>query len=356
MAGIFGTYGVYTMGFDMDPSGAEVFNLVTHGAAVTSPTPFSFGYGWQLGNTNAGILLGTNLTTLIIGARFYTTTIPTSSSAFVFGWYDATAGGFQVTLQVTSTGALQFYLGNSTATPIGPASAAGIISPNTWNPYLECTVTISATVGFVECRANGVTVITTAATQNTKNTANTFVNGFQFSSVGSATTTFDDWYMLDTTAASPYNTYLCPSGGGLWIRGDAPNANSATGGRNAWTPTSPTGANFSNNANIPFSATEFDADSNPGDYDMFRYPALPSSVITVLLINEWAVLDLDAAGARTVELNCHSNGTDSPSAAFTPATGTPTLYNQVSLVDPHTGSAWTVANAGVAEFGVKVQT
>jgi hypothetical protein len=110
-----------------------------------------------------------------------------------------------------------------------------------------------------------------------------------------------------------------------------------------------------NVGNIPAVATKYNADGTAGDYDMFQFPALPSNTATVLAIDEWALILLDSAGARTVELNTYSNGTDSATAAFTPG-ATAAYANEVSTVDPHTGSAWTVANAGACELGVKVQT
>jgi hypothetical protein len=215
-------------------------------------------------------------------------------------------------------------------------------------------VTISATVGQVQAYLNGTQVITTAASQNTKSTTNTFVNAFQFQQSG-INMFVDDWYMLDTTGTSPLNTFLTAAGGTPQCRGEAPNANSAVGGRNAWTPTNPTNVNYSNVANIPAVSTKYNADSTAGDYDMFKFPPLPSNVTTVLAVNEWAIIGLDSSGARTVELNCYSNGTDSASAAFTPAAiGSPVYYNQLLTLDPHTSAAWTVTNAGAAELGAKV--
>jgi hypothetical protein len=347
MAGKF-QLGCIFMGFDMDPTAAQVFDQAATGLGDSAVTPFSFGWSWSNGNNASGILLNTNLTTIISGFRFHVTALP-GTSGILCSAYDATAAAIQVSLRVNSTGQLQFYLGAGTGTPIGSASSAGTIVASTW-AHIEVTITISATVGFVEARVNGAVVITTAATQNTKSTANTFLNAFQITGANNPCH-FDDWYMLDGTGAAPFNAYL----GGVQIRGDAPNANSAVAGRNAWTPTNPTNVNCTNVANIPAVATKYNADGTAGDYDMFQFPALPANTLTVLAVDEWALLLLDSAGARTVELNAYSNATDSPTAAFTPGT-TAAYTNQVSTVDPHTGSAWTVANAGAAELGVKVQT
>jgi hypothetical protein len=351
MAGIFQS-GLYTNGFDMDQTAAQIFTQSTNGATVqNSPTPYSFGYCCSCyGGTN-GILLGTNLTTLFVGVNINLTALP-GSSCVIFNFYDATAGAAQVTLRVTSTGTLQFYLGSGTGTPIGSASSVSVVA-NTWC-YLAAKVVIAASGGgSVSCQVADSTVITQGSV-TTQSTANTFVNAFQFQQSG-IDMYVDDWWMLDGTGSAPFNTYIAAP----WqCRGEAPIANSAVGGRNAWTGTPATGSNtYQNVAHVPANSSDYDYDSNPGDYDMFRFPNLPSNVASVLAVNEWALVGLDSSGARTVELDCYSNGTDNASAAFTPAAiSSPTYYNLMNTVDPHTGSAWTVANAEAAELGMKVQS
>jgi hypothetical protein len=345
MAGIF-QRGVYSMGFDMSPAVAQVFTLGGSGGLSTT-TPFGSGFSYSTGSFS-GISFGTNLTKLIFGMRVNLAALSGGSPFFVF--YDATAGADQVNLRAFPDGHLQFCSGSS-ATAIGPASAAGLITASIW-VYIEVSIIMSATVGFVECRLNGVTtpVISSAATLNTIPTGNAWVSGFFLQSPTGAACFWDDWYMLDTTAASPLNTYL----GNVQVKGDKASANSAVGGRNAYTPTNPTNVNFSNVGNAPINTAEYNADSTAGDYDMFRFPAL--SATTVLFLNEWVQIELDAAGARTVALNCYSNGTDDLGTAFTPSAGSYQLINQAEIVDPHTGAAWTVTNAQAAEFGVKTVT
>jgi hypothetical protein len=346
MSGIFQN-GVWCMGFDMQPSGSQILTHTTQGSP-NSTTAFGFGSSWST-NASPGVIFGTNLAGVIHGIRLQLPGLPVTSG-LIYQWWDLTTNTVQISLRLFADGHLQFYLGSGTGTPIGPASAAALVLANTW-VYIECSVIISSTVGFVECRLNGVStpIITTAATQNTQNSANAYTNCADFVSPF-ASSLFDDWYMLDKTGSSPLNTYL----GNVQARGDAPNNNSATGGRNAWTPTNPTNVNHTNVANVPANSAEYDSDSTPGDFDMFRFPALPGSVATVFAVNEWALLELDSAGARTVSLDCESGGTDSLSPAITPNAGTLTYYNQMSVVDPNTSAAWTPTNAGNAELGVKL--
>lgn len=339
--------GVWSMGFDMDPTVSAVFDLGTAGAMQTSPVPFGTGYSWNTGSTNdAGISLGTNLVTLILGIRAYWPTLPNSGAySTMLNFYDLTGAASQVTLQVYSDGHFQFFRGSGTANPIGSASATGLMRPGTWT-YIEAKVTIDGSAGVVQLQVNGSSAISSSSL-NTKATGNTWVSAIYLPSPSSASN-YDDWYMLDMTAASPLNAFL----GNVQVKGDKPNANSAVGGRNAFTPTNPTNVNYTNVGNIPYSASEYNSDATVGDYDMFRFPSL--SAASVFFINEFVVLELDSAGARTVELDCYSSGTDAAGSALTPASGSPSLYNQPYIVDPNTSAAWTVAAAQAAELGVKI--
>ena len=343
--------GYWATGFDMDLTAAQLFTQSAGGSASTSVTPFSFGYAWQTGSAVCGILLNTNLTTLYAGFRVYVQgSIGTSS--ILCSWYDAAANGTQVSLRVTSTGALQFYLGSGTGTPIGSASAAGTVVLNTWVHIQTKVLIAGSSGGSVACYVNGSgTAATSTSSVTTLSTANTWVNAFQLQ--GTNPTYFDDFWMLDNSGSSPFNTYL----GIIQVREEAPSANSAvTGGRNNFTPTNPTNVNYTNVGTTPATAAKYNADGTVGDWDQFAFPALPSNVASVLAVNALALLLLDSAGARTVELNCSavSGGTptDNLGSAFTPGT-TATLYLLNNPLDPH-GASWTVANAGSAELGLKV--
>jgi hypothetical protein len=350
MAGSIFQNGTFFCGFDGNPSLSLIFTQGVGGGGSSTNTPF--GYGLSINPQNIffaydGILFGENISTHYNGCAFMVPGLPGSVS-YYHTWVDVTAGVTQLALRLNPNGQLQFYLGSGTGTPIGSASSALTIQPNVY-VYLETAVTIGASgTGSVKCNVNGANVIT-ATGVTTQSSSNAWVNCFQFGATTANSPFYDDWYMLDGTGSAPYNTFLGP----IQVRGDVPTANSVVGGRNAWTPTSPTGVNYSNVANIPASSTKFNADSNPGDYDMFRYNSLPSNVTNVLATNEWATLLLDSAGARTVALNTYSNGTDSIGTSFTPSS-TAALYNKVSLVDPHTSSAWTVSGVNAAEHGVKV--
>lgn len=336
--------GVFSCGFDMDPTAAEIFTQSAQGSATASGTPFGSGFCWSNGNNTSGILLNVNLTTLIAGFRInLNAAIP--ASQIICSWYDATAGAIQVSLRVLANGQLQFYLGSGTGTPLGSPAALGTMIANTWT-WVEAKVTISATVGVVECYVNGTQVIT-ASSLNTKSTANTFVNAFQLQGATNPCQ-FDDWYMLDTTGSSPLNTYL----GNIRVAGSVANG---AGSHTQFTPTNPTNVNYSNTANVPANVAQYNADNNVGDIDSYAFPAIPFSPVSVLFLNHWYKVELDTAGARTVVPGVRSGGSDTfDSTQQTPPNGTYKYFNKPWTLDPNTSSAWTVTNAGNAELSVKI--
>jgi hypothetical protein len=355
--------GLWTCGFDMQPGLSQIFTHGSSGSLVTTTTPFTFGFSTSFGVGSPGFFAinGINfngtLTTHFAGFYLLTNTMPTTNS-LICQWFDITGNAAQVNLRYFNDGHLQFYSGGSSSvTTLGPASATGLIPLNTF-VHIEPKVVFNATTGSVQCRINGTNVIPSTGSLNTVPTGNVWAQAFDFVE-GPAVGTFfvDDVYMLDGTGSAPFNTFLGP----CQCRGDAPNANSAVGGRNAWTNTSTGSSFFANFVNVgqlggnANKQSDYNFDTTPGDYDMFRYPSLPSTVSNVFAVNTWSQVELDSAGIRTVSQNCYSSGTDSLGAAFTPTlTGSPSMYLSVNTTDPHTSSTWTVANAQAAELGVKL--
>lgn len=338
--------GVWSCGFDMSPSASEIFNNAASGSA-SSTTAFGSGFSWSH-SASPGITFGANVVTFVIGVRFNLNLPATSASLLAFG--DATAGTSQLRLWAFNDGSVRFFLGTTNGTPIGAASATGLLATNVW-VYLEAKVVIGAAgTGSVELRVNGnSTPVITQGSVTTQNTANTWVSQLNFISP-TGTTLVDDWYMLDTTGASPLNTYL----GNVRIVSDAPNG---AGSHAQWTPTNPTNVNWSNAANIPANTAQYNSDGTVGDIDSYAFPSIGGNPTSVLFLNHWYKTELDSAGTRTVVPGCRSGGTDFfDTTAQTPPNGTYKYFNKPWTVDPNTSAAWTIANAQNAELAVKINT
>lgn len=357
MATIFKN-GWWSMGFDMSPTGANVFNgggssapNVGNSGAVGN-TPYLQGLSWALLNQFSLINLGTNLATLWTGFWVKLPSLPGTNQR-ILAWYDLSTTTIQCNLRVYSDGHFELCSGSGTTRITGTsASATGLIVANTWC-HIQTKITIDPSAGVFQLVINDSGSHTTAISGtglNTRTSANSWVSQLELNSVVTTGNTFyDDWWMLDNSGSSPFNGFL----GIIQVQGDKPSANSAVGGRNAYTPSNPQNDNHLNVGNIPATTAQFNSDNSTGDYDMFRFPSL-SSAASVLGLNVWVTIGQDAGGTHTIGIDCYSGGTDAISSAITPAAiTTPSFVNQTFNVDPNTSAAWTPTNAGNAELGVK---
>jgi hypothetical protein len=342
--------GLFTEGFDDAPVASDVFDLSISGSSQTSGTPFGSGYCFSANaGTGPGRSLGVNLTTLWMGVRYFVSSLP-STNGILLTFQDVTGNAAQVTLRLFSDGSLQFYLGSGTGTTIGSASATGVIRANTW-VYLETKIVIGASgTGSVELRINGnTTAVISASSVTTRSTTNTWVSGVYLAGA-TGTPLWDDWYMLDNTGSSPFNGYL----GNVRVNGQVA---SGAGSHTQFTPTNPTNINWSNTANTPANAAEYNADGTVGDIDTYAFPNISGSPSSVLAVTQKYKVELDTAGVRTIVPVCRSGGTDytGPNAQ-TPPNGSYQRFSRVWVKDPNTSSAWTVSNAQGAELGLKINS
>jgi hypothetical protein len=361
--------GIWCCGVDFLPTGAlganSVFNS-TSGATI-GPTYARFtGKGAQLNSNtyNGGYLgkaLGVNLASMYLGFSFESTGLPSSGLFIIATFYDATAGGAQVSLCYNSSGELGFYTGNGllsydpsmTLLTGSTLSAVNTIIPNSYC-YIEVFLTINAGSGVLQVNVNGPSVLSLSGL-NTRSTANSWVN---YVYLGSGQTSgygnnhnIDDIYMLDTTGAAPFNTFLGPGR----IQTDGPTADSATSGLNAWSYTTPPGTDYGCCANIPANATQYCYDSNPGDRMSFKFPSLATA--KVFFLNTWFSVQEDASGTRTIVPIFRNNSIDQVGPSAISLATSYSYYNQISTLDPNTGSAWSsesVATAAGCEIGLKV--
>jgi hypothetical protein len=361
--------GVFCCGFDFLPTGTPtvggVFSAVNGSPTIGSSYAHVSGYGIQFnGNqVSVGKALGVNLASMYVGIAYECVALPTGATQnMLFTFYDSTAGAPQLTVAVNSSGQLGFYLGTnglpsygSLGSLVGSLSPSGTIVGGSYN-YLEFFVTINASTGAVTCNVNGTTVIT-ATGVNTKSTANAYTNYIYFGSSttsgGSCNQYFDDLYMLDTTGASPYNTFLGPGR----IQTDGPSQDSATSGLNNWSYTTPPGTDYGCCDNIPANSAQYCYDSTVGDRMSFRFPSLTTA--KVFFLNTWYLAEEDAAGTRTIVPIFRNNSVDQVGPSPNSLGTTYTYYNQPSTLDPNTGAAWsteTVATAAGCEIGLKVNS
>lgn len=361
--------GVFSLGFDFLPTGTPtvggVFDGVQGSPSIGATYARFSGYGMQCNGNRIYIWksLHVNLASTINGFGFYCAALPSPGTLnLLFTWYDSTANSSQVTLAYNSQGQLGFYTGSGnlnsysgTLTLVGSLSATGTIVAGSYMT-IEALVTINSSSGVVEAYVNGGQVIYNTGL-NTQTSSNAWVNqvymGSSSSSGSGCNQYFDDWYSLDMTGSSPFNTFLGPGR----IQTDGPNADSATSGLNAWSYTTPPGTDYGCCANIPANSAQYIYDSNVGDRASFRFPSL--STAKVFFLNTWFSAEEDAAGTRTIVPIFRNNSVDQVGPSPISLGTSYVYYNQPSTVDPNTGVAWaseTVATAAACEIGLKVNS
>ena len=356
--------GVWCCGFDFLPSAnitaGGVWDQVNDNSAISSSYARFSGKGINVqgfGGAYIGRSFGVNLASCVVGFAFEPSALPSSGVQLIAELYDSVAGNQQLTLGYNSSGQIGLYsagglVGGGTLTLLSGSSlsAAGAIVANSYC-YIELVVTIGSS-GSAQVWVNGAEVIN--FTGNTQQTANAWANRFYLgSSSGSNSMYFDDVYMLDTTGTAPLNARLGP----VRVQTDGPNADSATGGLNAWAYTTPQGTDYGNAANIPANASQYNYDANVGDRMSFKFPSI--STAKVWFLNTWYSAEEDAAGTRTVVPIYRNNSIDQVGPTAVSLGSTFTYYNQPSTIDPNTGNLWeqgTVAAAGGCEIGLKVNS
>jgi len=363
MAGIFGNTGVWSCGFDFLPTIANtnvansVFDYIFNNYSV-DPTYARFaGKGVRVAS---GAFIGrsfqVNLQSYYAGFALLTQSLPVGQNDMIALGQDTVANAQQFNLAVNQQGALGFYTDGgpgigapSTLVAGSSLSANGVIAANSY-ALIELYAKIAASGGVLQVRVNGATVLTFNG--NTKKTANSFVNLQMLCAAGGGAHYFDDFYMLDTTAPAPLNTFL----GNGRIQTDGPNADSASTGLNQWAFTTPQGTDYGNAANIPANAAQFNSSSTVGQRMSFRFPAF---VTKPTFLNTWYSANIDVAGVRAITPIYRSNNIDQVGPNPNTLTSSFVYYNQPSIIDPNTNDLWFNGAPGAAsncEIGLTVST
>ena len=274
--------------------------------------------------------------TLIFGIAFYQTTAAVTST---FSFYDGTTLGVNVGI-VTSTGVVTIKTG---ATTLGTYTLS--LSINTWY-YLEIKVLCDGSVGTVEVRVNGTSLIALTG-QNTKAGTHSYHDGVMFTaSSQSSQQRFDDIYICDGSG-STQNNFL----GVCQVIGLSATADTAT---IQFTPS--TGLTHYNlvNERLEDDDTSYVESPTIGLTDYYNYLSnVLTGVGSILAIQVNTTCKIAGTGCTLrspISSNdVVANGTDN--------TVTSTSYackHSISVVDPNTNAAWTIAGLNAASIGIKM--
>ena len=291
-------------------------------------------------NASLRRVLGGAKTFVGLGGAFYWTSLPAGNNVQrVFDFRDA--GNFQqIVLYIQSTGTISAYRNTThlgtTATPVLTANAY---------QHIEAQILFSQTVGTIEVRVNGVTVLSLSG-QDTCNTANVECSQVTLAGGGGSggNCYLDDIYAYDNTGS--YNN--------SWI-GDRrvltlfPNANTATAD---WTAVgAATGYECIDEAN-PNDDTDYINATAAGKISQFglqNTPAGVSAISGVVMIERARKTE---AGIGNTKVSIVS-GASVSAGADKPLTEIYTYRQDVFETDPATAAPFTPSGVDSLQFKVE---
>jgi hypothetical protein len=214
-----------------------------------------------------------------------------------------------------------------------------------WN-FVEIGCVLSATVGYLEFRVNGLTAVSISGINTIAPYANNTASIIGFGAA--APWYIDDFYCNDGTTSDPgtypNNSFM----GNCRVVTLFPTQNASV----QWTPL--TGANWQE-----VSETEFDGDTSynttttVGYTDTFNANSLISSAAEVISVWVMGGYKMTDAGARTVEQEVVMSGTTATGSAHNLNTNY-NFFADKFAVNPATSASWTTTDVNNITFGYKL--
>jgi len=215
--------------------------------------------------------------------------------------------------------------------------------------YIEFTATISDTVGVVELKIDGTSVIGPLTSQDTRNGANSTANQLRIGQDVNSNSPFDidDLYVLDSGGSSPTNTYL----GDIKVETLYPNGNGNS------SVLLNDGGNTTNNythvdETFPNGDTDYVESSTVGDKDTYAYTNMATTAGTVFGVQINPYAKKTDAGTRSIKTVARVSTTEVDGPVQT--LGASYAYLTDIRETKPGGGAWTISDVNGAEFGVKV--
>lgn len=296
--------------------------------------------------TTARRVLGGAKTSVGLATVFYTTSLPTIAQRdILFAFMDA-ANVAQVTIGLDTTGTITAWRGTVAGTALG-TTASPVFVANAYQ-HVEAFVLFSNTVGTVEVRVNGVTVLTLTS-QDTVATANVECSQVRVAgtnSAGTATTImdFDDVFCYDN--AGTYNNAFIGDRRVLTL---FPNANTATAD---WTAVgAATGYECIDEANPDEDTTYITADTTGliSEFGLQNLPGGISAISAVVMVERARKTD---AGTANTQISIHS-GASTTTGANKALTEVYTFRQDVFEIDPASAAPFTPTEVNALQFKVE---
>lgn len=291
------------------------------------------GVGCYISNSPFGPFKGTgNKTSLIAGVAVKCSGVP-AGQVFVF-FSGGVSGVDQIEVTINDDGSLSLTTFGATFGTTVP----GLIFTGVY-AYVELQSTCNSITGSATLRVNGATVLS-VSNINTNRAGTGFFDTVQLRGPGGGlTSTFDDFYLFDTSGAA--NNSLA---GAVKVYTVYPVSDNTP---LQWTPS--TGTTHFNLVNgVPAeSQTTYVSDATVGNTDQYLYNLNPvPSSVSILGVQHGLNSFLDAAGSGSIGSSC--GGIVAGSVALS------TSGHQYSFprdTDPVISGPWTLANLINRQFG-----
>jgi hypothetical protein len=320
-----------------------VYGEVDSITLVADPDPLASGNVVRHLNLGNGMrfVYPSSVTTAGYAGRFWFETLPTSVLPAIIQFRNA-SNAAQVTIEVTTTGAIQARRGfSSTGTILGTSNP--VITANAWN-HIEVKVLVSDTVGTVHVQVNGIEVLALTG-QDTLNSGSAEISQIFHGSTridsavtGSASNSATGLtiYRKDAvywdTSGTQNNDFM----GTVSVLRLVVDADSSFN----WTPsTGTTGYDLLDEAG-PDDADYISADSTPPAASVFTFGNLPVDVTSVRGLISLVRAKKTDGGDGNLQVSLTSNAADDL-GSDRPITTADTYYWDVSELSPDTGVAWT---------------
>lgn len=320
-----------------------VYGEVNAITLAADPDPLASGNVIQHSTNENGMrfVLPSSVTTAGYCSRFWFNDLPSSALPSIIQFRNS-SNIAQVTIEVTSTGALQARRGYSNGTILGTSNPA--ITANAWN-HIEAKVLVNGSTGTVAIYVNGIEVLSLTG-QNTANTGTVDIGQIVHTSMstvgpdftaGDTNSTGLTIYRKDAvywdTAGSVNNDIL----GTVSVLRLAVDADSSFN----WTPsTGTTGFNLIDEAG-PDDLDYIEADSTPPAASSFTFENLPVDVTSVRGLISLVRAKKTDGGDGNLQVSLTTASLVDDLGTDRPITTADTYWWDVSELNPDTGVAWT---------------
>jgi hypothetical protein len=279
--------------------------------------------------------------TMIVGVAVKVTSLSTHICTI------AESTGAHLQFWVPADGSIQVWRGAGgvgwTGSPSGTqlaATAAGVLAQGI-SAHLQVKAVIHDTAGSVEIRVNGVSVLTSATTLDTRN-GGTGVPNMVY--LGGAND-LDDLYVLDGTGPAPHNDFL----GDCRVDARYPTAEGAS---SAWSPLSGTDNALMVDETAPDDDTTYNATATIGATDTHVVADAPVPGAALLGVQLSLSTKKTDSGTCTLVPIVRHGTTDVAGPAISPGLAYAYAVTPYAL-NPGTGAAWTEADFNAAQFGYR---